>query len=819
MSDREILTTRLTEAGLIEKRLVPVDDGTKACTIPHTDASNRESSFDSLSGNYGVYAGANPSGDCWLVDIDIDDYTEDAGGDALEVVNNLPDTFTVESPHTDGVTGGHRYYYINGKDTHKSIERVAGAFNPGMSWGEIRVHNQYVVGPGSQLNGCNKEWCDDCSKPDGGFYQIATDAPIAELTLPQLFEVIEADESDENTSQAGGSVDTSGDTPDLDGDVSHAKAVAKHYSSIETYLLHGSDDRSESDFHVCRRLIEHGVDEAEAYRLLASNSNSKVDADDAFRDYWHRTWQRAGQKVSNDANTKNLPSDTRPDGGSQAMTPTPEAGETGFADEYSLSPTGVINAALDDPYGRLSVSDSGDKPTIHGLRNAEAATYVWDVMEQGGRDDVLAVSNGQLRAYDDGVWIPQGEQQLREYGRQGLQSAYSSRVLKQLKEETRARKIVAPDELGAPDKTIAVKNGLLHLLERDDPQLEALKREHRAIRRLNVAYDSDADPPKRWLQFLDESIRDDTDLRKLQEYAGYTLWHHSQPFGKALFLVGPTDSGKGTALKLIQSVLGEENVGNESLYDLMQTRWGAAGIYGTAANIRNEVTAGGLKNVERFKELTGGGDTITAEYKGQDTFDFTVTQKFLFATNEVPSIKGADEAFYNRCLFVRFPDTVPQSEQDKALLDKLRGEKSGILNWMLEGLHRLMNQGQFSGERDVGGKKELCDAFGGVVDRFIHNCVEVTGESNHIAHKGDIHDLAQAYADDIDKDPEWNAQSGFTRAMKETSGINDGQSQKLTGSNTKVFTGIKPLSAAVDELDTNIRWTNTTETKQESLDT
>jgi phage/plasmid-associated DNA primase len=251
----------------------------------------------------------------------------------------------------------------------------------------------------------------------------------------------------------------------------------------------------------------------------------------------------------------------------------------------------------------------------------------------------------------------------------------------------------------------------------------------------------------------------------------------------------------------------------------METRWGAAGIYGTAANIRNEITADGLENVERFKELTGGGDRITAEYKGQDKFEFTVSQKFLFATNEVPSIERADEAFYNRCLFVRFPDTVPESEQDKALQDKLREEKSGILNWMLEGLRRLMDQGQFSGEREVGGKKELCDAFGGVVDRFVHNCLEVTGESNHVAHKGDIHDFAQSYADDIDKDPEWNAQSGFTKTLKQNSGVDDGQSKKLTGSNTKVFTGIKPHPAAVDELDTNVRWTNTTETKQESLDT
>lgn len=210
MNDRETLVRRLDSAGLLEKRLIPVGDGEKASKVYHNDASNRKSGFDSLSGNYGVYAGATPEGDRWLIDVDIDDYSDEAGGEALDAVNDLPDTFTVESPHTDGETGGHRYYVVIGKDVHKSIEAVAGAKNPGPSWGEIRVHNQYVVGPGSQLDSCDKEWCDDCSEPDKGYYQIAADREIAEITLSQLFAVLEAGEKGEEAPHAASSVDASG---------------------------------------------------------------------------------------------------------------------------------------------------------------------------------------------------------------------------------------------------------------------------------------------------------------------------------------------------------------------------------------------------------------------------------------------------------------------------------------------------------------------------------------------------------------------------------------------------------------------------------
>lgn len=53
-----------------------------------------------------------------------------------------------------------------------------------MEWGEIRVNNQYTVGPGSQLYGCTKDWCENCDDPSGGYYSIQNDEPIARIELP-----------------------------------------------------------------------------------------------------------------------------------------------------------------------------------------------------------------------------------------------------------------------------------------------------------------------------------------------------------------------------------------------------------------------------------------------------------------------------------------------------------------------------------------------------------------------------------------------------------------------------------------------------------
>ena len=487
----------------------------------------------------------------------------------------------------------------------------------------------------------------------------------------------------------------------------------------------------------------------------------------------------------------------RPDGGATAAAggdaPGPETTEStdspdspGSTD-WSLTPRGVLLKAIDDPLSSLQYDEDGRvNGSVEDLRTHKLAHYTWDLAKETDNDNILALRNGPIYSYDDGVWADRDQQRLRDIGSTALRSEYRKSVRDELEERVRTDRDKHPDELGAPDGTIATEGGLLDLLRRDTVPLEP---EHYATSKIPVEPDADADCPE-WRSFLDDSIDDDDARQRLQEYAGYCLWHHQQQFGKALFLVGPTDSGKGTALTAIRNVLGGENVAAESLRNLVDSRWGKASLVGNIVNMRNEVSPQGLKNVEQFKELTGGEDEVDAEFKGQDKFKFVVTQKFLFATNQMPSVENADEAFYNRLLFVEFPHTVPAQEQDKQLDAKLEDERAGILNWMLDGLQRLLKQGHFTGERSIGGKKELCDAFGGVIDRFTHNCLMVSGDEDDVVAKRDLEELAKRYAESIDKEPEWDKMSGFTQSMSQQIGISQGQ-KRLGGENTRVFRGVR----------------------------
>lgn len=217
---------RLRDAGLDTKRFIDVLDGKKESH----DHTQREPGSPHLTGNYGVYGGPGDgdTGTGELIDIDVDDYKEDAESDGLDAVNTQPDTFTVESPHTDGDVGGHRYYRVVAGDEFDNAREAAhaatGATNPDLSWGEVRVKNQYVVGPGSQLDGCDKDWCDECATPEGGYYKIAADRPIATITADDFYALLDADPETSASSGSTGDRDSARTydddipTPDVPGD-------------------------------------------------------------------------------------------------------------------------------------------------------------------------------------------------------------------------------------------------------------------------------------------------------------------------------------------------------------------------------------------------------------------------------------------------------------------------------------------------------------------------------------------------------------------------------------------------------------------------
>jgi P4 family phage/plasmid primase-like protien len=86
----------------------------------------------------------------------------------------------------------------------------------------------------------------------------------------------------------------------------------------------------------------------------------------------------------------------------------------------------------------------------------------------------------------------------------------------------------------------------------------------------------------------------------------------------------------------------------------------------------------------RIKSVTGG-DPITANFMRQDPFTFMPQFKLAIAGNHKPSLKSVDQAIRARLNLTPFTVTIPASERDPGLSEKLWEEAPGILAWMLEG--------------------------------------------------------------------------------------------------------------------------------------
>jgi putative DNA primase/helicase len=245
-----------------------------------------------------------------------------------------------------------------------------------------------------------------------------------------------------------------------------------------------------------------------------------------------------------------------------------------------------------------------------------------------------------------------------------------------------------------PEDLIVVANGVLNV---KTGQLEPFNPDYFMFNALPVRYDPNADCPK-FKTFLGEVIPSPENIKVLQEFVGYCLTRNCK-FEKAMMLVGEGANGKSTFLYVLMGTLGKQNVSSIPLQVISNNRFALAELYGKMANVYPDLPAVALKDTGLFKSLVTG-EMISGEKKFKGRFDFVPYSKLLFSCNKMPQTPDDTDAFFRRWLITAFPiQFLPDNPKtDPNLKDKLTTpeELSGILNWALQGLERLLKQGKFS---------------------------------------------------------------------------------------------------------------------------
>ncbi|MGY2491132.1 DNA primase family protein [Cupriavidus sp. CP313] len=243
--------------------------------------------------------------------------------------------------------------------------------------------------------------------------------------------------------------------------------------------------------------------------------------------------------------------------------------------------------------------------------------------------------------------------------------------------------------LGEPSETtvIPVRNGYLHLdhglvLEPHDKSL--------GLRHvLSCDFDPGAPAPNEFNAFMERILPDAGVRARVQEYVGYTLLPDAR-FQRAQIWLGPGANGKGTLANLVQAL--HERTAAVQLDGLdgfrMASMIGASLIYCDEAPQRNI-------NEQAMKSLIAG-ELVQIDRKYRDPITVRVNGKWLILANHIPAVTDQSTGFWRRFDVVPFSVEIPESERDPLLAKRIIArELSGVLNWALEGLQRLLARGRF----------------------------------------------------------------------------------------------------------------------------
>jgi putative DNA primase/helicase len=290
---------------------------------------------------------------------------------------------------------------------------------------------------------------------------------------------------------------------------------------------------------------------------------------------------------------------------------------------------------------------------------------------------------------------------------------------------------ITSDDLDRNPWLLNMKNGTIDVTT---GEFREHRQEDMITKIANVDYDPQADCPL-WKQFIREIMDFKAEVISfVQTAAGWALTGDTSE--QTLFILfGSGANGKSTFLNTIMYLLGDYAIatptetfmrknGDQNTNDIARLR-------GTRFVTTTEAEQGRRLSEPLIKKITGN-DQMTARFLYGEFFNFTPTFKIFMATNHKPVIKGTDHGIWRRIKLIPFTTRIPEEKQDKHLELKLRGEASGILNWLLEGTRRWKHErlkapaailnatDEYRGEMDVIGNflKECCIQKPGVSIRI-----------------------------------------------------------------------------------------------------
>ena len=246
--------------------------------------------------------------------------------------------------------------------------------------------------------------------------------------------------------------------------------------------------------------------------------------------------------------------------------------------------------------------------------------------------------------------------------------------------------------LDAHDMLLGVANVVVNLRTgkwQDASRRELLTRHSPAL------FDARASCPQ-FNTFIDQVTGGNKQLAQyLQRVVGYSL-SGSTSEQCLFFMYGSGANGKSVFLNVVKELMGAALAKQTATETLMAKRTSQtndiARLHSVRVAIANEVEDGTLLAESLVKQMTGG-EAMTARFHYQEFFEFVPKFKLFIAGNHKPIVHGRDNGIWRRIRLIPFEVTFSPAQQDRRLLDKLRAELPGILNWAIKGCSAWQTSG------------------------------------------------------------------------------------------------------------------------------
>ncbi|MFO8067536.1 MAG: phage/plasmid primase, P4 family [Bacteroidales bacterium] len=363
-----------------------------------------------------------------------------------------------------------------------------------------------------------------------------------------------------------------------------------------------------------------------------------------------------------------------------------------------------------------------NKNTLKKIYEEEDLTLLAKTIIQNYKiKTIYETNNKTMYIYKNGKYEKNARKIIEPYIEQTLKQKSTNHKVSEVIGKIQRRTQISKEEFETiPEGKVLLKNGVLDLKTQ---KLEAFNPDYYFKTRIPIKYDENAECP-RIIKFFKETFYKE-DLKTIQEWIGFQLYN-KYLYKKAIILYGPPDTGKSVFMNLLKKFIGRENCANISLHRICRGKtFDMTQLHQKLSNTFDDLRETNI-SVGQFKPAVGDS-YISAEYKFGDNFDFINYAKHTFTCNTIPGNEETqDEAYYKRWMPIPVDNQISESEKNPFLIDELTSDEelSGLLNWGLKGLERLLKNNKFSYHHNVDEVKDIMQRESTPLIAFVNDCLE-----------------------------------------------------------------------------------------------